>query len=301
MKYREWAPHPALSPWVECFWSAADSGAEAGARETVLPDGCPEWIFHLEAPYRSVAREGLADQLPSFVVGTTTGPLAIETTGPISTFGVRFRPGGVSVFLPLPVSELRDVAVATEDLWNADGRRVEDQVREAPDSGSRRATIERFLLARARPERAARRGVDAAVALILGGRGAVSIAEVAGRIGKSRRQLERAFSEAVGVSPKTLARLARFQNVLRRSGRGRPRWAQLAAECGYADQAHLIREFQEFAGESPAGLDTSLGDLAPHFVDPERLDRMLGSDVAFLQDAGASPPLLSASREGGQR
>ncbi len=202
MKYREWSPDPALSAWVECFWSAADSGAEAGVHETVLPDGCPEWIFHLEAPYRSVTGEGLADQPPSFVVGTTTGPFAIETTGPVSTFGVRFRPGGVSVFLPLPVSALRDVAVATEDLWNADGRRVEDQVREATDSVPRRATIERFLLARARPERAARRGVDAAVALILGGRGAVSIAEVAGRIGKSRRQLERAFPRRSASPPR---------------------------------------------------------------------------------------------------
>jgi AraC-like DNA-binding protein len=301
MRYREWAPHPALSPWIECFWSAADSDAPKGARENVLPDGCPEWIFHLEAPYRRIASEGYAEQPPSFVVGTTTGPFAIETTGPVSTFGVRFRPGGVSVFLPLPVSELTDLAAATEDLWNADGRLLEEEMREAPDSGSQRATIERFLLSRTRPDRAARRGVDAAVALLLGGRGAVSIADVAARIGKSRRQLERAFSEAVGVSPKTLARLARFQNVLRRSGRGRPRWAELAAECGYADQAHLIREFKEFAGESPAGLDTSRGDLAPHFVDPERLDRMLGSDVAFLQDTGVSPPLPSASREGGQR
>src|SRR5262245_36071535 len=280
MKYREWAPHPALAPWVECFWSAADSGADAGARETVLPDGCPEWIFHLEAPYRSVEAESLAPQPPSFVVGTTTGPFAIETTGPVSTFGVRFRPGGVSVFLPLPVSELTDLAAETADLWAADGRRVEEQVREAPDAPSRSAAIERFLLTRSRPDRAARRGVDAAVALILGGRGAVPIEEVAGRIGKSRRQLERAFSEGVGVSPKTLARLARFQNVLRRAGRGSPRWAELAAECGYADQAHLIREFKEFAGEPPAGLDTARGDLAPHFVDPGRLDRMLGSDVA---------------------
>src|SRR5262245_57799090 len=255
MKYREWAPHPALAPWVECFWSAADSGADAGARETVLPDGCPEWIFHLEAPYRSVEAESLAPQPPSFVVGTTTGPFAIETTGPVSTFGVRFRPGGVSVFLPLPASELTDFAAATGDLWNAEGRRVEEEVREAPDPGSRRAAIERFLLARIRPDRPARRGVDAAVAMILGGRGAVSIASVAGRIGKSRRQLERAFSESVGVSPKTLARLARFQNVLRLAGRRAPRWAQLAAECGYADQAHLIREFKEFSGETPADHD----------------------------------------------
>ena len=301
MKYREWAPHPALSPWVECFWSATDSDARVGARENVLPDGCPEWIFHLDAPYRSVADDGRTEQPPSFVVGTTTGPFAIEATGPVSTFGVRFRPGGVSVFLPMPASELTDFAAATGNLWSAEGLRVEQQVFEAPDSGARSRAIERFLLARTRPDRAARRGVDAGVALILGGRGAVSIASVAAGIGKSRRQLERAFSESVGVSPKTLARLARFQNVLRRSGRGAPRWAELAAECGYADQAHLIREFKEFAGESPAGLDTSRGDLVPHFVDPERLDRMLGSDVAFLQDAEAAAPLPSVSREGGRR
>ncbi len=232
MRYREWAPHPALSSWIECFWSAVDADAEAGARENVLPDGCPEWIFHLESPYRSLGPEGIAAQPASFLVGTTTGLLALEATGPVSTFGVRFRPGGVSVFLPLPLSELTDSAVSSEDLWNGDGRRVEGEVMEAPDAGSRREAIERFLLARAKPDRPSRRGVDAAVALILGGRGAVAIADVAGRIGKSRRQLERAFSEGVGVSPKTLSRLARFQNVLRRAGRGAPRWAELAASCG---------------------------------------------------------------------
>jgi AraC-like DNA-binding protein len=297
MRYREYAPHPALSPYVECFWSARDPEAVAGAVETILPDGCPEWIFHLDAPYRSAGPEPGA-QPRSFLAGTTTGPISIETTGAVSTFGVRFRPAGVSAFHGVPLSELADAAATSEELWDGQGRRIEDAVRSAPDGRSRRHAVEVFLLSRLRPDRPARGNLDSAVAMILAARGAVSIAALADRLGTGRRRLERAFAAGVGVPPKTLARLARFQNALRRASGAPPRWAEVAAECGYADQAHLIREFREFSGETPGGLDAARGDLAPHFVDPERLDRMFESDVAFVQDGVGEFDLPSSARGG---
>jgi AraC-like DNA-binding protein len=288
MNYREHAPHPALAAFVECFWSAADpGGASAGAAETILPDGCPEWIFHFGAPYRSLEPDGSARlQGGSFLVGTLTHPLALAPTGPVHTMGVRFRPGGASAFLSEPLSELTDAAAPTVDLFGNGGRRVEDDARNAPDDASRRAVLERFLLSRLASRRPGRRDLDLAVAWILAGGGAVSIGAVAERLGKSRRQLERAFARGVGVSPKTLARIVRFQNLLRRSTRPGGAWSDLAAECGFADQAHLIREFREFSRATPSRPPEG-GDLSLHFVAPERLDRMFEPDVAFLQDGGA--------------
>ena len=299
MRYREHPPHPALAPYVECFWSASDPEAVAGTVETIFPDGCPEWIFHLDAPYRS-AGSGPGTQPRSFLVGTTTGPTSIETTGAVSTFSVRFRPAGVSAFHGVALSELADAAATSEELWDGLGRRIEDAVRGARDDRSRRQAVEVFLLSRLRPDRPARRNLDAAVAIILAARGAVSIAALASRLGTGRRRLERTFAAGVGVPPKTLARVARFQNALRRSSGAPPRWAEIAAECGYADQAHLIREFREFSGETPAGWDSARGDLAPHFLDPERLDRMFEPDVAFVQDGGGESDLPSPA-QGGQR
>jgi AraC-like DNA-binding protein len=78
----------------------------------------------------------------------------------------------------------------------------------------------------------------------------VRVAELASEIGCSRRHLTDGFREQVGVSPKLLARILRFQRAVALVGRG-PGWAEIAARCGYYDQAHMVRDFQQFAGAAP--------------------------------------------------
>src|SRR6185436_21146188 len=90
-------------------------------------------------------------------------------------------------------------------------------------------------------------------------------ASVARWLGISTRQLERRFKDRVGISPKLFSRMQRFQRVFRAIGGGRPDWARVAVECGYHDQAHLIRDFRDFAGETPAVLLAG-DDLARHFL-----------------------------------
>ncbi len=129
---------------------------------------------------------------------------------------------------------------------------------------------------------------------MLAGRGRRPVAEIARRAGWGRRQLERAFRSGVGVTPKTLSRVIRFQNLLRLAGRDAgASWADLAARCGYADQAHLAREFRELAGVTPASGQAASGELGRHFVAPERIDALLSgrvrADDAFVQDGAAGP------------
>jgi transcriptional regulator GlxA family with amidase domain len=101
---------------------------------------------------------------------------------------------------------------------------------------------------------------------------------MAEQIGLSSRQLEREFRSGVGLSPKALARIVRFQNLLRLVGEGPLReWAYLAVEGGYADQPHMVREFREFAGQSPSERQiTVAGELATNFIAPQRLAALLG-------------------------
>jgi AraC-like DNA-binding protein len=82
--------------------------------------------------------------------------------------------------------------------------------------------------------------------------GAVSVRRLAREVGWSHKHLITRFKQQVGVAPKRAARLVRFDRVLRRLHDGPSPWAELAAELGYADQAHLVREFREFAGTSPS-------------------------------------------------
>ncbi|HKQ96499.1 MAG TPA: helix-turn-helix domain-containing protein, partial [Candidatus Polarisedimenticolia bacterium] len=137
------------------------------------------------------------------------------------------------------------------------------------------ALLER--LRRARP----RQGVSVRpmVAALLRSRGRLKVAELARRAGLSTRQVERRFLDEAGLGAKAMARLVRFQSVLDAAGRGEPiEWAGVAFDGGYADQAHLIREFREFSGETPRTLAASQGRLSRQFTSPERLRGYFAAD-----------------------
>jgi AraC-like DNA-binding protein len=87
--------------------------------------------------------------------------------------------------------------------------------------------------------------------------GAVPIRRIAGEVGWSHKHLIARFKRQVGLPPKTAARLVRFERAQRRlDRRGQTSWADIAAESGYADQAHLVREFRDFTGTTPTGFVT---------------------------------------------
>jgi transcriptional regulator GlxA family with amidase domain len=109
----------------------------------------------------------------------------------------------------------------------------------------------------------------------------VAIEALANDAGLTRRQLERRFLDAVGMSPKTLVQVLRFQRVLGVLADASPRWVDVAAACGYYDQAHLNRDFKRFTGATPRSF---LGRDHP-FADLFRPD---GSrDVASVQSVAA--------------
>jgi len=299
MRYAEHHVGPALAERIECIWIAEDADAAPTAPERVLPDGCLEWIFHLGSPYADGSGR---PQATSFLASPTTGPLEIAPTGPVSTMGVRFRPGGARGLLP-PLSLFHGAFPTPEEAWDGEGRRAQEEVGNAPGFRARRAVVERFLEKRLERARASSSRLPAAVSLVLARRGRLPVGRIAERVGCSRRQLEREFAEGVGLSPKELSRIARFQNVLRLAGRNPAAgWADLAARCGYADQAHLVREFRAFSGATPtSSKEETHGALARYFIDPARLDTLLSSSssgraatpepapVAFLQDPAGAP------------
>src|SRR5215471_3385981 len=291
MNYSEHRPGAALAPWIECAWFASGATVRpAAAPERVLPDGCVEWVFHFGDPFLRWSADGRSEKQPSsFVVGEMTRPLFVSPSGRVSTMGVRFRPGAAYRFLPVPLEDLTDSAVPTADLWRAEGRDLENSLHESRGEEDRLAAIAGFLLGRLSRESSKRPRLDEAVRLLIETRGRMTVERLSRRIGWSRRQLEREFLRGVGIPPKALDRILRFQNALRLAGSApSPSWAGIAADCGYADQAHLVREFRELSGATPTEPDLA-GELTRNFVAPERLEELLrpAGDVAFVQDAGA--------------
>jgi len=120
--------------------------------------------------------------------------------------------------------------------------------------------------------------IEYAVHLVLQSRGSVRIEQLAHEVNLSRRQLERRFSHEIGLSPKAFNRIIRFQNVFQAYESQRD-WVTVAHDCGYYDQAHLIEDFRELAGEPPTKLLARESDLARVFLQASHFSK---TDSALL-------------------
>lgn len=228
--YREWAAPVALRDSVVCLWS----GVAAEDSETlVLPDACSDLIWE----------QGKG----AYVAGPDTGPAPYGTPAGMLTFGVRFRPGAGGPALGLPLSELRDQRVDLADLRPADARLL-------PGALDPRTAMTRMLdlagrLASDGPPDAA---MVRAARMLYDPR--TRSAAVAVELELSARQFRRRCHEAAGYGPKTLQRVLRFRRFVSRIDAGDRDLAAIAADAGYADQAHLTRECADLAGLTPMAL-----------------------------------------------
>ncbi len=257
MRYREESPRGRLAPFVECFWYLADEERE-GPRplERLLPIGSVEVVLHHRSAFREWRGEGGPNTLARGVVaGQLTGPLYIQPAGPVETMGIRFRPGGASAFFGTRLDDLTDRIVGFSDVWGSEGERFEERLLSAEEDAERSRLAEEFLLARLSAGGRRDERVEFVAGEIRRRRGRASVSQLGRAAGLSARQLERRFAAALGIGPKALCRVVRFQSLVARLSRlRRPDWAGLAFDFGYSDQAHLVNEVRRLSGLTPRGL-----------------------------------------------
>jgi AraC-like DNA-binding protein len=241
--YREIRPSQRLTRYVECYWWQQHSGDVAG--HCVLPDGCVDILFS--------RRRGEPTDLS--VVGLMTSAKRFDYASGQSFFGTRFRPGMAWAFLR-DASLLNDQIAPFHDLKAVQARRLFDRLGESSSPEDMACIMEGFL----RPADPPDAGQRALWGLADSG---LPMEQVASEAGLSTRQFRRLCLERAGVSPKRLSRILRFRRAAMRLGAGQPSWAQFAVACGYFDQAHFIREFQEFTGLTPGRYLQSLRPVAP--------------------------------------
>jgi AraC-like DNA-binding protein len=247
-------PVPALAPFVERLWHFGDPG-NGSPRERALPTGSADLVVRLsDRPVRLFA--GADDRAGetfghAVLAGARSSFHLRDASGPTCSAGVHFRPGGASALLGVPGDELSGRHTRLEELWGRSAGTVRERLLEQASPEARLALLERLLLARC-PEPEPLHPAVARALSVLGAPGARSIAELAREAGVSHRWLIVRFRRSVGLGPKVYARIRRFQRALARAARGCAcGWAQLALECGFSDQSHLVREFQAIAGLSP--------------------------------------------------
>ncbi|RMI35720.1 AraC family transcriptional regulator [Nocardia stercoris] len=162
---------------------------------------------------------------------------------------IRLDPVVAPALLGCPVAELACGAVVLDDLWGSDARRLGERLAETSGWAARFATVESALVARLRENRRADPEVAWAWHRLVTTRGTHRVESLAAEVGWSRQRLWSRFGTQIGLTPKRAAMLVRFDHAVHRLVRG-DRPAQVAADCGYADQSHLHREVGAFTGTS---------------------------------------------------
>ena len=264
MLYSEFKPQPPLNRFVECFWTL-ESEVPSSQPERILPDGCVELILNFGACFSQHSGNSPQLQPRNFVVGQMTGPVMISPSGPVQVLGIRFHPGGTVPFLKLPLHEITDELV---ELGSLSSKFESELLRAASRSallGEKITAVAEFLTRQVTSYDHDARVLMLAARIVDSG-GAVSVDQLASAAGISSRQLERRFLREIGLGPKLLGRIIRFQQVFRAVEQAEPTWATLALECGYYDQAHLIRDFNQFAQQTPAVLFSTQSALTESFT-----------------------------------
>jgi AraC-like DNA-binding protein len=261
-------PGPPLDRFVAGFWyyEGLDVPYE---RERVLPDGTaalmvnlshePRALFDRESPDRKV------DFRRAWVSGTQSDYLVIDARRGSSMVGVRFKPGGLAPFLPMPASELHNRVLELDGLLGAIAGDLRDALLEAETPSGKFRVLEAFL--RKRSEGRSER--SAALAYAIGRLAEVphlqTIDGLARELGMNHKYFLGRFAAEVGMTPKRFCRIRRFQQILRQIERhARVDWADLACACGYYDQAHFVHEFRAFSGLNPSAYVRQRGDDRNH-------------------------------------
>jgi AraC-like DNA-binding protein len=243
--YREIRPHPQLQPWVHCYWDLEGADPES---QIIYPDGRAEIVFHYGEAFTF---EGVK-QARALFAGQLSTAITISPGRTTGAFGVRFTPGGACAILRFAQSQMLDKITSLGDVCRSLEKAAAERIYNAESTFQRIRIIEERLLSLAPDGPNAMEILAAAIS-----EGTMTSREAQHASSLGERQWERLFQERTGLRPKLLERIGRFRRALQLS-RNRVAWAEIAQQCNYSDQSHLVREFRQFTGTPPTRVDRDL-------------------------------------------
>jgi AraC-like DNA-binding protein len=245
--------HPALRPYVGDLSGYAYAG-DPPQLHRGLPSRHLTLVITLDDPLGVAWPGGPVEKYDALVGGLHSTAIHIGATPSRSGVQLSLTPAAARVLLGLPPSELASTVVGLDEVLGRSARVLTEQLRETPTWDERMDLLESMFLERwsagtadgVRPE------VGWAWQRLRETGGEIAVQQLANEIGWSRRHLTDRFTTEFGLAPKVAARVMRFERAVGRLRREPTiRLADLAARFGYADQAHLTREWQAIAGCSP--------------------------------------------------
>jgi AraC-like DNA-binding protein len=237
--YREFAPSPPLHALLACRWERELPPDDPTDSTLVLPDGCVDLLW----------RDG---KLTVAGLDRTAWWSPVSSDSPI--VGVRLRPGVAGAVFGIPASELLDARIPLEEVIGPRASVLSERLVGAQGREAEYLLLEGIVasaIADAAPD-----PLVLAATRRLGFPGS-RVDQLAEALGISERQLRRRFHQSVGYGPKTLDRVLRFRRLVSKAQAvrdGEVDLARLAADLGYADQAHMARDSVRLTGLPPARL-----------------------------------------------
>jgi AraC-like DNA-binding protein len=269
MLYRTYIPKAPLAEFVELFWFYDGFPQRSHKKERLMPDGSTEVVINLRQDEIRVYDREKLERFDRFGGGILCGPhsnfFVIDTEEQASVIGIHFKPGGAFPFFKLPVDELHNQHVGLDDLWGTEASLLRERLLEAATPEDKFKVLEDCLTEQAFKPLHRHPAVGFALTLFGNMDRVRTIAEVTDQIGLSPRRFIQLFSGQVGLTPKLFCRVRRFQQVLKMvHTAGDFDWVDIAANCGYFDQAHFIHDFKAFSGINPTTYATSKTEHLNH-------------------------------------
>jgi AraC-like DNA-binding protein len=251
MLFLKRTPSASISAFVEYLWLLSD--APPHSRERILPTGTLELVINLnEDEIRIHDPAGVGRVLSGTVFsGAYAAPFEIDAAMHALIMGVHFRPGGASAFTRMAPGDLANAHIDAAAVWGSPAKQLRERLRCAMTPRERFDILDAALVARAGDG-----GLASALAISTALRRLAqpqaSVREIVSSVGLSHRHFASVFRREVGMTPKLFARVQRFQRAIALAKAGSiADCARLSAECGYYDQAHMNRDFAEFARATP--------------------------------------------------
>jgi AraC-like DNA-binding protein len=262
------APRPALRPFVRSLWAIDLAGEPAlgPARERVLPAGSMHLAIRLsDDPLRVF--DGVDDATGramglAVVGGARAGFYVRDVSRPARSVGAELEPGASALLFGAPADALAERHTPLDELWGRAAAEARERLDAARGLDERLDLLEALLAARLPRVRAVHPAVAHALGRLHEG---AEVGAVIDETGYSHRRFLDLFRSAVGLGPKVYCRVRRFHAAIERlAASPGAACADVAAAVGYSDQAHMTREFREFAGVSPKAYRALAPNSARH-------------------------------------
>lgn len=252
--FQLYIPQPPLSYYVECLWYADDQVSYK--QERILPTGTIEIMLNFGAPFRVYDHNDKTKfslNCHAWIAGLHTNYIINEPVAETHMMGIRVKPHGLSLFVDVPAHEFHNQIIDMDLIWGCWVHELREQLDDLATPMLKFQHLEQILVDRLIPEHDTIKMLQYAIGQLRHTRHKFSMRDLSHDVGVSHKHLIHLFKQRVGVSPKALSKVFRFQSVLNGIQPNTPiHWLTIATQADYYDQAHFNREFTEFTGMSPS-------------------------------------------------